>query len=158
MKHRGHTNQSWLPSEAGHQSNNAWLDPTRTTDGGSRCSSAAGIKPYHTPLTSTSKKKVGTWHTVFRGTWASNEPTLFSSDIIAKIASDSSIVQKLFGHQVRLTSGSYGSKQVLFLLLQEICLSGISSYPCSTLKIQQLSLKRATADRCNCRQTCASTG
>ena len=28
----------------------------------------------------------------------------------------------------------------------------------SSTKIQQLSLKRATADRCNCRQTCASTG
>ena len=30
--------------------------------------------------------------------------------------------------------------------------------PQTRIKIQQLSLQRATADRCNCRQTCASTG
>ena len=31
-------------------------------------------------------------------------------------------------------------------------------HPSAPLKIQWLSLKRATADRCNCRQMCASTG
>ena len=37
------------------------------------------------------------------------------------------------------------------------CMTTVSTIP-SLSKIQWLSLKRAAADRCNCRQTCASTG